>query len=143
MLDDPHLLGVGVDALGPRERPEQPLHVTQLTLYIAQFALDRVEWDIRFANGEAAKGWEQLGAQAAGNTRAAWHLMRTDPAPATRTERHHRLKGEARGQHRGQPMDRWQIEVTAGGRVWYLLDVLNRTVWIDRASTGHPKATDH
>ncbi|MFB8000490.1 hypothetical protein ACFC4G_48130 [Streptomyces sp. NPDC056002] len=62
--------------------------------------------------GEAAKGWEQLGVQAAGNTRAAWHLMRTDPAPAARTERHHRLKGElARGEHRGEPMDRWQIEV--------------------------------
>ena len=102
------------------------------------------EWDIRFANGEAAKGWAQLGAQAAGNTRAAWHLMRTDPAPPARTERHHRLKGElARGEHRGETMDRWQIEVTAGGRVWHLLDVERRTVWIDRACTGHPKATDH
>ncbi|MEV6702213.1 hypothetical protein AB0M68_34570 [Streptomyces sp. NPDC051453] len=84
-----------------------------------------------------------VGSQAAGNTRAAWHLMRTDPAPAARTERHHRLKGElARGQHRGETMDRWQIEVTAGGRLWYLLDVERRTVWIDRACTGHPKATD-
>ncbi|MFE4777895.1 hypothetical protein [Streptomyces sp. NPDC056713] len=65
--------------------------------------------------------------------------MRTDPAPAARTERHHRLKGEL---VRGETMDRWQIEVTAGGRVWYLLDVERHTVWIDRASTGHPKATD-
>jgi hypothetical protein len=77
---------------------------------------------VRFATGEAAKGWEQLSTQAAANTRAAWHLMRTDPAPATRTERHHRLKGElAHGTHRGETMDRWQIEVTAGGRLWYLL----------------------
>ncbi|MFE2737045.1 hypothetical protein [Streptomyces sp. NPDC056721] len=76
--------------------------------------------DIRFATGEAAKGWEQLGAQAAGNTRVAWHLMRTDPAPVALTERHHRLKRELA---RGETMDRWQIEVTAGGRVWYLLDV--------------------
>lgn len=38
------------------------------------------EWDVRFANGEAAKGWEQLSTQAASNTRAAWYLMRTDPA---------------------------------------------------------------
>ncbi|MEW1760569.1 hypothetical protein AB0393_29155 [Streptomyces cyaneofuscatus] len=102
------------------------------------------EWDIRFASGEAAKGWEQLAAQAAGNTRAAWLLMRADPAPATRTERHHRLKGElGRGVHRGESIDRWQIEVTAGGRIWYLLDPERRTVWIDQASTGHPKATDH
>ncbi|WP_424893305.1 hypothetical protein [Streptomyces sp. XH2] len=101
------------------------------------------EWDVRFANGDAAKGWEQLGTQAPGNTRAAWLVMRTDPAPATRTARHHRLKGElARGTHRGEAMDRWQIEVTAGGRIWYLLDVQRRTVWIDHASTSHPKATD-
>lgn len=92
------------------------------------------EWDVRFANGDAAKGWEKLGAQAPSNTRAAWQLMRTDPAPAARTERHHRLKGElSRGTHRGVPMDRWQIEVTAGGRIWYLLGADRRTVWIDRA----------
>ncbi|MFE4257103.1 hypothetical protein ACFRU3_48450 [Streptomyces sp. NPDC056910] len=35
-----------------------------------------------------------MGAQAAGDTRAAWHLMRTGPAPAARAEHHHRLKGE-------------------------------------------------
>ncbi|WP_186319390.1 hypothetical protein [Streptomyces sp. SAJ15] len=38
------------------------------------------EWDVRFANGDAAKGWEQLGTQAPGNTRVAWLLMRTGPA---------------------------------------------------------------
>jgi hypothetical protein len=101
------------------------------------------EWDIRFANGEAAKGWEQLGTQAPANTRTAWHLMRTGPAPAIRTERHHRLKGElAQGTHRGETMDRWQIEVTAGGRIWYLLDIERRTVWIDLAATEYPSATD-
>lgn len=101
------------------------------------------EWDVRFASGEAAKGWEELSTQAASNTRAAWLLMRTDPSPAARTERHHRLKGElSQGTHRGERMDRWQIEVTAGGRIWYLLDTERRTVWIDRASTAHPKATD-
>jgi hypothetical protein len=36
-------------------------------------------------------------------------------------------------------MDHWQIEVTADGRIWYLLDTDRRTVWIDHASTGHPK----
>jgi hypothetical protein len=39
-------------------------------------------------------------------------------------------------------MDRWQIEVTASGRVRYLRDIERRIVWIDHASTGHPKATD-
>ncbi|MCQ4045782.1 hypothetical protein ACFOSC_27800 [Streptantibioticus rubrisoli] len=101
------------------------------------------EWDVRFANGDAAKGWDELCAQAPTNTRSAWQLMRTDPAPATRTERHHRLKGElAHGTHRGQTLDRWQIEVTAGGRIWYLVDPDRRTIWIDRASTRHPRQTD-
>lgn len=101
------------------------------------------EWDVRFASGEAAKGWEQLGAQAAGNTCGAWHLMRTDPAPTIRTERHHRLRGTlARGTHRGETMCRWQIEVTAGGRIWYLVDTDRRTVWVEYASPQHPKATE-
>lgn len=69
--------------------------------------------------------------------------MRTDPAPAARSDRHHRLKGDlARGTHKGRTIDRWQIEVTAGGRIWYLVDAERRIVWIDRASTGHPKATE-
>ncbi|WP_419994453.1 hypothetical protein [Streptomyces boninensis] len=69
--------------------------------------------------------------------------MRTAPAPRQPTPRHHRLRGElARGEHRGEEMDRWQIEVTSGARIWYLIDVERRTLWIDWAGTGHPKATD-
>jgi hypothetical protein len=101
------------------------------------------EWDVRFASAEAAKGWEQLSSQAAANTRTAWLAMRTDPSPTTPTGRQHRLKGElAQGTYRGERMARWQIEVTAGGRIWYLLDTARRIVWIDHASTAHPKATD-
>jgi hypothetical protein len=38
-------------------------------------------------------------------------------------------------------MPRWQIEVTGGDRIWYLLDVDRHTVWVEYAG-GHPKATD-
>jgi hypothetical protein len=56
--------------------------------------------------------------------------MRTAPAPATRTERHHRLKGDlACGVHRGGRLIRRQIEVTVGG--WYVLNTEHRTVWLD------------
>ena len=34
------------------------------------------------------------------------------------------------------------IEVTGGGRIWYLLDPSRRIVWITEAGTGHPKTTD-
>jgi hypothetical protein len=39
-------------------------------------------------------------------------------------------------------MEQWQYEVTAGGRVWYLVDRKARTVWLTHASTAHPQATD-
>jgi hypothetical protein len=42
----------------------------------------------------------------------------------------------------GQELEQWQVEVTAGGRIWYCLDQENRKVWIVRAGTGHPRLTD-
>lgn len=37
--------------------------------------------------------------------------------------------------------NRWQIEVTGAGRIWYLVDPESSTVWIDHAGPGHPRAT--
>ncbi|CAM2878920.1 hypothetical protein SKPI104516_07615 [Skermania piniformis] len=39
-------------------------------------------------------------------------------------------------------MEQWQYEITAAGRIWYLVDVDRRTLWLKAASTGHPRATD-
>jgi hypothetical protein len=39
-------------------------------------------------------------------------------------------------------LEQWQYEVTGGGRIWYLVDVKNMTVWVSWAGTGHPNATD-
>lgn len=65
--------------------------------------------------------------------------MRTNPRPATETARHHRLKGSlTHGTHRGQTCEQWQIEVTGGGHIWYLLDTARETCWITFAGTGHP-----
>ncbi|MFD8979691.1 hypothetical protein [Streptomyces sp. NPDC059564] len=101
------------------------------------------QWEVRFADAAAAKGWECLARQARENTYRAWIVMRTQPCPATETPRHHRLKGRlAHGTHRGQVCQQWQIEVTGGGRVWYLLDSDHGTCWITFAGTGHPCATD-
>lgn len=103
------------------------------------------EWEIRFGTKEAVDGWGELLAQAAGNTRRAWDTMRTNPGPGPGkpTERHHQLKGTlSTGTHRGRTLPRWQIEVTAGGRIWYLLDDDTHTVWIQYASPKHPKATE-
>jgi hypothetical protein len=42
---------------------------------------------------------------------------------------------------RGLLLPQWQYEVTAGGRVWYLVDGQLRRVYLTYAGTGHPKAT--
>jgi hypothetical protein len=101
------------------------------------------EYDLRFANAEAAVGWEQLSRQAAANLRRAFDRIRAAPRGEGHTERHHRLKGVlASGTFKGQEMERWQYEVTAAGRIWYLIDDERCTAWITYAGTGHPKATD-
>jgi hypothetical protein len=101
------------------------------------------EWEVLFGTNDAAKGWLELCAQAPGNTRDAWVAMRTDPLPAVRTPRHHPLKGAlAMGTYRGRLLHQWQIEVTSGGRIWYLADADARKVFVMYAGTGHPKATE-
>lgn len=74
--------------------------------------------------------------------RRAWDAVRPDPGPAVQTNRHEQLKGSLScGAHGGRVMPRWQIEVTGGDRVWYLLDVEKHLVWVDYAG-AHPKATE-
>jgi hypothetical protein len=101
------------------------------------------EFDVRFSCNEAGKGWDDLIQQAPANLLAAWREMRASPAPAVQTARHHRLRHTlASDSYKGQVYPQWQIEVTGGGRIWYLFDEERRTCWIHYAGTGHPKATD-
>lgn len=103
----------------------------------------RANWEVRFLETDAARGWETLCQQSADNTLAAWETMRRMPTPPAFSPRHHRLRRElATGVVKGRILDHWQIEVTGAGRIWYLVDEENRTVWIDYAGPGHPKATD-
>lgn len=100
------------------------------------------DWDIRFRNNNAETGWEELCRQAPGNVLAAWRIMRRNPTPWTDSPRHHRLRRPlSTVEVGGKPFDHWQIEVTGGGRVWYLVDPDKATTWIVYAGPGHPKAT--
>lgn len=100
-------------------------------------------YTLRFDTTDAAKGWEDLCRVAAPNTRAAFDTLERDPCPRMETARHHRLKGRLASAVRGgRSLPQWQYEVTAGGRIWYLIDAETRTCWLTRAGTGHPKATD-
>jgi hypothetical protein len=101
----------------------------------------RDDWEIRFLDTKAANGWEELRRRAPGNTATAWNLLRRNPAPIVPSPRHHRLRHNlATGNVKGPALEHWQIEVTGAGRFWYLVDHDNRTVWIDHAGPGHPKA---
>ncbi|WP_026455170.1 hypothetical protein [Saccharomonospora iraqiensis] len=103
------------------------------------------EWKIRYGDRAAVEGWRQLLAAAPGNLRKAWDLMRHHPGSESAMSplRHHRLKFDlATGVCDGRELPQWQIEVTGGGRVWYLIDDESHTVWIKYAGVGHPRATD-
>jgi hypothetical protein len=101
------------------------------------------DWELRFDNAEAAKGWQDLETAAATNLRKAWEAMRHSPDRSTDTQRHTPLKGGLAYVNRnGRALPQWQIEVTSGGRIWYLLDEDRHTVWVTYASTRHPKETD-
>ena len=101
------------------------------------------EYDLRFGELLGAAGWEDLARQASANLRRAYDAIRTNPRAMTTPERHHRLKGSlADGLWKGQTHQRWQYEVTGGGRIWYLIDDERRTVWITYAGCGHPQETD-
>lgn len=95
------------------------------------------------ATNEAAKGWEALSQQAAANTALAWRELRARPERPAPTGRHHQLKGRlAVASHRGVEMEQWQYEVTGAGRIWYLVDTANHTLWLRHAGPGHPQATE-
>lgn len=101
------------------------------------------EWELRFATSEAAKGWDALCQQAAAGTATAWGELRRRPQQLAPTSRHHRLKGQlASAAHRGVYMEQWQYEVTGAGRIWYLVDTENSTLWLRHAGPGHPKDTE-
>jgi hypothetical protein len=51
--------------------------------------------------------------------------------------------GDASAQrHNGRDLEQWEYEVTSGGRVRYVIDDQDHTVWLLHASPRHPKDTD-
>lgn len=101
------------------------------------------EWDVKFGKRQAKRGWDELCQTARGNTRRAFEALRVDPCPVQETTRQHRLKGSLKTiTFDGQSYPLWQYEVTAGGRIWYVVDRAKRLVWLLDAGPGHPKLTD-
>jgi mRNA-degrading endonuclease RelE of RelBE toxin-antitoxin system len=111
--------------------------------------LDRVappsvndEWHVRFGTSEAAKGWDDLCTHARGKTREAFELIRANPRPP-QDDSHYRLRGSlASRSFNARELEQWQIKVSGSGRIWYLPDDENHTVWLVYASPAHPKETE-
>lgn len=97
---------------------------------------------MRFGTSDAAKGWDDLCAQAPEKTREAFEMMRSDPRPPV-DGTHYRLRDDlAIREFQGRALEQWQVKAGSGGRIWYLPDDDKHTVWIVHASTAHPKATE-
>jgi hypothetical protein len=63
--------------------------------------------------------------------------------PRRTDDRQHQLRGRlAQTTVGAKLLDHWQIEATAGGRVWYAIDDTERTLWVTQAGAAHPKQTD-
>lgn len=98
-------------------------------------------WDLRYATSDAVAGWDKVCSAAPANARTAWSRITSDPRE--RTARQHPLKGALTTRSvNGEPLEQWQYEVTAGGRLWYCIDDKRRIVWLMDAMPGHPKATE-
>lgn len=105
-----------------------------------------------------AEDWDKLAAVEPNALATVYDQLSTNPTAVS--ARQMRLKGGlATGSFEGRTFDRWQYEVTAGGRIWYFVDDpteggrrrterkgrgprLRRRVLIESVSIGHPKATE-
>ncbi|MEY9946392.1 hypothetical protein [Kitasatospora sp. GAS1066B] len=98
-------------------------------------------WSVRAVDRQAHLGWQQLLKQVPENIDRAWVAVTGDPRQVD--QRQHPLKG-ALGVVKvaGALPEQWQYEVTGGGRIWYAIDDEQRTLWITRAGSGHPKQTE-
>jgi len=116
------------------------------------------EWAIEAIDSRAARDWEKLCAAAPNAAAAAWDQLSSNPT--THSDRQTRLKGSlASGSYQGRTYERWQYEVTGGGRMWYFVEDPTeggrarpartgrgprprKRILIEAVHLGHPKATE-
>lgn len=108
-------------------------------------------WDVLARSERVAADWQELCNQVAGECQRVYDQLQSDPLHDD-GDRQHPLEGVAgAGTFDGQPMRRWQIDVTSGGRIWYFVDATEvgkgqkrraGRVIIDAVHFGHPKSTE-
>lgn len=108
-------------------------------------------WDVVARSKKVAQAWEELANRFAGECQRVFDQLQANPTYDD-GDRQHSLEGEmGRGAFQGRPLRRWQIDVTSGARVWYLIDPeesgrgqkrRSGRVIIDQVHPGHPKSTE-
>jgi len=117
------------------------------------------EWQILAADKGVAEDWDRWAKQEPNALAAAYDQLATDPTKFSSRQR--KLEGRAMGTgvYEGTTCDRWQYEVTNGGRIFYFVDDPTdggrrrperkgrgsrprRRVIIEAVYPGHPKETE-
>ena len=83
-------------------------------------------WQVVARSKKVAAAWMELSSRFAGECQRVYDQLERDPT-FDDGDRQHPLEGQAgRGSFEGVAMLRWQIDVTSGARVWYLIDAGER-----------------
>ena len=102
--------------------------------------LRKDEYQIRFINKSAEKGWNDLLATSRNSMVEAWEFL--THTPLTRTSTNYPLKCKLRViSRKGESYDRWQYKPTRKGsaRIWFYVD--EQVVFLEQVHTNHPNET--
>ena len=100
----------------------------------------KIEYEIRYATTDAAKGWQDLAATIRNPLAEAWDFLTRTPLAKTPTN--YPLRGELGTITRGEKThERWQHKPTLKGtaRIWFFVE--DRTVYLEQVHTSHPNET--
>jgi hypothetical protein len=117
------------------------------------------EWQVMAADKGVAEEWDRWAKQEPNALAAAYDKLAS--APTEFSPRQRKLEGRTMGSgvYEGKTLDRWQYEVTSGGRIFYLVDDPTdggrrrperkgrgarprRRIIIEAVHPGHPKQTE-
>lgn len=102
---------------------------------------DPGNWTLRFLRNSVGGDWDRLCAQMPEAAVRSYDHITADPR--NRTDRCKGLEGDQASKLvDGKRLDRWQFEMTSGGRIFYLIDEARKIVWVDAVHFGHPKKTE-
>lgn len=117
------------------------------------------EWLVLASDQGVAEEWDLWAKQEPNALAAAYDKLATTPMELSTRQRRLQGKTMGTGTYEGRTFDRWQYEVTSGGRIFYFVDDPTdggrkkparkgrgprprRRVMIEAVHPGHPKETE-